>query len=55
MANLDMVKPKYTNPCSNNLAGKVEVGPEFELRRVPNEPFPQGYTSPNVGGIGIHE
>ena len=29
MANLDMLKPKYTIPCSNYLAGKVEVGPDF--------------------------
>ena len=52
---LDIVKPKYTNPCSKDLAGKVEIRPEFELGRVPNEPFPEGYTSPNVGVVGIHE
>ena len=52
---LDMVKPKSTNPYSKDLAGKVEIRPEFELGRVPNEPFPEGYTSPKVGGIGVHE
>ena len=52
---LDVVVPKCTNLCSKDLAGKVEVRPEFELGRVPNEPLIEGYTSPNVGGVGIHE
>ena len=39
MAKLDMVMLNYTNPCIKELAGKVEVKPDFELSMVPNAPF----------------
>ena len=55
MAKLDMVMPKNTNPYIKELAGKVEVKPDFELSMVPNAPFSEAYTSPYIDGIGIHE
>ena len=55
IAKLDMILPKKTNPYIKELAGKVEVKPDFVLSMVQNAPFSEGYTSPYIDGIGIHE